>query len=130
MPKCEKIRRKHRQICIGDLDKFIEIQTRSLDDSLNTEAETEAFTTVLSLDSMLETVKGIFVVDLVNGGDIEATHRFTIRLPDIAISGENWILFKEKRYSILNQENFEELDEFLQLLCVQKGSTSRNAASA
>lgn len=130
MPKCVKIRRKHRQICIGDLDKVIDIQTRSLDDGFTVETETEKFTTIFSPWSMLETVKGIFIVDEVNGGDIEATHRFTIRFPDQTISGENWILFKNKRYSILDQQNFEELDEFLQLLCIEKGSKDRNAASA
>jgi len=130
MPKCVKIRRKHRQICIGDLDKIIDIQNRSLDDGFDNDTELEEFTTFLSPWSMLETVKGIFVVDEVNGGDIEVTHRFTIRFPDDAITGENWILFKEKRYSILSQQNFEELDEFLQLLCVEKGSKDRKAASA
>jgi len=130
MPKCVKIRRKHRQICIGDLDKVIAIQDRSLDDGFDSETEVEEFTTLFSPWSMLETVKGIFVVDEVNGGDIEVTHRFTIRFPEEAITGEKWILFSDQRYSILSQENFEELSEFLQLLCVKKGSINRNAASA
>ena len=129
MPRCQKIRRKKRSVCIGDLDTEIAIQTRSLDDSLDGQ-ETEIFTTVFTAFAMMETLRGVFVVDQVSGGDIEATHAWTIRFPDEVVTGENWILVNSKRFRILDQENLEERNDWLKLLCTSRGSVDREAASA
>lgn len=129
MPRCVKLKRKHRQVCVGDLDTSIDIQGRSLDDDIDS-VEVEGFTTLFSPWAMVETLRGVFVVDGVNGGDIEATHRFTIRFPDSVISGENWILSKNQRYRILDQEDYEERGEFLAILCTKRGVDTQGASDA
>jgi head-tail adaptor len=130
MARCQKLRRKKRTVCAGDLDTLIDIQCRALDDGFDDPEETESFTTVDSPWAMVETLRGVFVVDSVNGGDIEATHRFTIRFPDTVTTGENWVLANNKRYRILDQQNFEERNEWLQILCTERGAVGMEAADA
>ena len=129
MPKCIKLKRKHRQVCIGDMDEIIAIQTRTADNSFGAE-ESFTFNTTFSPFSMVETLKDVFIVDDVTGGDIQVTHGFTIRVPDDDVSGEFWVLFKDKRYRILGQEDLDERGEFLKLLCAVRGSDTKAAADA
>lgn len=129
MPKCIKIKRKHRQVCIGDLDEQIAIQTRASDDSFSAD-ESFTFTTVLTPWAMVETLNNVFIVDEVTASDVQATHAFTIRVPSINISGEFWVLFKSKRYRIIDQVDLEERGEFLKLMCAVRGSNTRKAADA
>lgn len=130
MAICVKIRKKNRAVCAGDLNTLIGIQSRSLGDGFDDTEETEEFTTIFSPFAMLQTLRGVFVVDSVNGGDIEATHSFIIRFPETPISGENWILLNNKRLRILDQENLEEKNEWLKLLCTDRGDASKEASSA
>jgi head-tail adaptor len=125
--KCQKLQRKNRKVCRGDLDTEIIVQTRATDTALN-DNETQQFTTLISTDAMVETLRGVFVVDQVNGGDQEATHRFTIDFPDKEVSGENWVLSKSKRYRILDQQDYEESGEFLALMCTERGIDTKAAS--
>ena len=129
MPRCVKIRGKRRLVCIGDLDRTIAIQSRAAADGYD-DGEDFTFTTVFSPMAMLETLKNVFVVDLVNGNDIEATHGFSIVFPSQEISSDLWVLFNSQRYRIVGQENLDERSDFLRLLCTQRGSTTREAADA
>lgn len=129
MPRCQKIKAKRRQVCIGDLDRIIAIQTRGSDDSFEAE-ESFTFTTVFSPFAMLETLKDVFIIDKVTGGDKQVTHAFTIIFPSQDVSGENWVFFNSTRYKILGQENLDERSEFLKLLCAVRGADDREAANA
>ena len=129
MPTCVKIRGKRRQVCIGDLDKIIAIQSRATANAFDT-GEDFAFTTVFSPHAMIETLKNVFVIDEANSTEIEATHGFTIIFPSQTVSGALWVNFNSKRYRIVGQENLDERDEFLRLLCTQRGSDTREAANA
>lgn len=130
MAICVRMRKKNRAVCAGDLDTLIDIQSRTLGDGFDDTEETEEFTTIFSPFAMLQTLRGVFVVGSVNGGDIEATHSFIIRFPETPISGENWILLNNKRLRILDQENLEEKNEWLKLLCTDRGDASKEASSA
>ena len=129
MPRCIKLKRKKTQVCIGDLDQVVAIQSRALSTGFNS-GESATYTTVFSPWAMVETLKDIFIIDAVTGDEVEATHRFTIRFPDINVSGERWVLFDSKRYRIAGQTNLEERSEFLQLLCTQRGADDKEAANA
>jgi len=129
MPKCIKLKRKHRQVCIGDRNEQIDLQTRASNNEFSAK-ESFTFTTVLTPWAMVETLKNEFILDEVTGGDVQATHAFTIIVPSIAISGEFWVLFKSKRYRVLDQVDFEERGEYLKLMCTVRGSVTKAAADA
>ena len=130
MPKCVKIRRKKRQVCIGDLDTEITIRTRDLDDSIDSTDEVLSFTTVLTAWAMVETLKDVFIVDEVTGGDQPVSHRIVIRVPDITIDAANWVNFGSENYRILGQTDYDERGEFLELMCTVRGDDDREAADA
>lgn len=130
MPKCTRIRRKHRKVCIGDLDNQINVVRRSLSKGMDSKEEAVFVPVLANAWAKIETLRGVFVVDQVNGGDQEATHRFTIVFPEgIEISGELWVQFDGKNYRILDQDDFEERHEFLDLMCTVRGDQTKDAAN-
>ena len=130
MPKCIKIKRKHRQVCIGDIDEEIEIQTRAISTKIGADNEDYVFTTVLTLWALVETLKDVFIIDEVVGGDIPISHKLIIRKPDEAITSSNWVLLNNERYRIVVQTDYDERGEYLELMCTRRGDEDREAAHA
>lgn len=129
MPKCIKLKQKHRQVCIGDMRNQIDIRTRNVDKSFGSK-EGMTFTTVFSPSAMVETPKSLFIIDEVNGGDVQVTHKFTIRFPDAEISSENWIRFETNLYRIIGQTDLEERHEFIELMATRRGAEDKEASNA
>ncbi len=134
MPKCVNIRRKHRKVCIGDLDTIIDIQSRDLRRTNVRSGPTqtrEVFTTILpDAWALVETKRGSFVVDGVSG-DIEFTHMIIIPVPDSpTLTAENWVLLEGNRLRILDIEDYDERGEFLALRCTNRGSDTKAASDA
>jgi len=100
MPKCVRIRRKKRQICIGDLNDVITLQDRAITAPLMGVDATETFTdSNPDVWAMIETSAGETVFDGTDT-EIDVTHKITIAFVD-GITAETWILFKGTRIDIL-----------------------------
>ena len=120
MAKCQFIKRRHRKLCIGDLNTLIKLQSRSITEPLfgGTDFD-EDFVDTGEVWAKVETVSGKTIFDGV-GSDIVVTHMITIRF-DSSVSNETWIELDGKRIDILNFEDWEERHEFLLLLCTNRG---------
>ncbi len=126
MPRCIKIRRKKRKICIGDLDTEIILQNRVLTEPLFDSVDfDETFNPVATVLAMVNTVSGKTFFDGVNT-DVNITHEIGIRF-DATVTTETWIELNGNRIDILDVNNLEERGEWMLLTCVDRGSTSKNA---
>lgn len=115
-----KIRIKKRQVCIGDLDKEIELQDRDIVPPVFGSPDfDENFTTNATVWAGIKTVDGKTFFDGVNTETV-ITHNIFIRF-DATVTSETWILFDSRRFDILKVENFEERGEFMLLTCVDRG---------
>lgn len=120
MPACEKIRRKSRKICIGDMRDMIQVQTRTIKSPVDGAFDfTEEFNDSLDIWALVETQSGVEVFD---GANIKGvvTHLFYIRFME-GFTFEKWITFKGQKFNIIDVQNLEERDEFYLLRCSLRG---------
>ncbi len=129
MAKCVRIRRKKRKVCIGDLTDEIILQNRNITPPPFGSADfDESFTTIATVFAAINTVSGKTFFDGVNS-DINITHEIYIMF-DATVTAETWIEFKNRRIDILRVENLEERDEWLKLICTERGPNTLNATKA
>jgi len=129
MPECVRIKRKHRKVCIGDLDSVITLQDRALTAPVSGVDATETFTdSNTDVWAMVQTNSGETIFDGVNT-DINVTHTITISFI-IGITSETWITLGLKRIDILSVENLEERDEWLVFKCTDRGTATNEATEA
>lgn len=120
MPDCQFIKRKHRKVCVGDLDTLVKIQSRDIVSPLfNAVDFDEDFQDQSEVWAMIETQNGKTIFDGV-GTDINITHKITIRF-DPTVTAERWVEIALRKFDIVLAENFEERDEWLLLLCKERG---------
>ena len=122
MPTCQKLKRKRRQPCIGDLDTLIVLQDRTLTPPTGVDFS-ETFTDNSTVWAMVNTTRGKTAFDEANV-ERDITHEFTIRFLD-GITSETWILFEGKRHDIIDTEDLEERHEWLVLRCAKLGPTTQ-----
>ena len=132
MAKCVKKQRTKTEICVGSMNRKIDIFARALTPPVNPLTgeflATETFTLLASVWAMQETPRGLTIFDDVNTERV-VSHIFTIRfLPDL--TAQNWITYKGNRYDILTAVNLETNDLFLQLNCVQTADEAKEAGEA
>lgn len=129
MAKCVKIRRKTRKICIGDLNKEIKIQDRAIAEPLfNTVDFDETFTDNATVWASVNTVSGKTFFDGVNS-DVNITHEIFIRY-DVTVTTESWVELSGRRIDILKVEDLEERNEFMRLICTERGANTFEATKA
>ncbi len=129
MPKCIKLKRKNRQVCVGDLDTIITLQDRAITPPLFGVEATETFTdTDPDIWSKLDTGRGQTIFDGTNE-EVDITHKFTIRFIN-GITAQTWILFESQRLDIIDVEDLEERHEFMILRCNNRGTTANAANEA
>ena len=120
MVVCVKIRGKRRQLCIGDLDRMIAIQSRSIKAPAGDLVDyDEEFVTTQEVWSMLQTTRGSQLFD-----SVEISNPFTHLFYVVYIAGitfENWILYNGIKYEIRDVEDLDERNEFLCIRCIKKG---------
>ena len=121
MPKCVKIRRKRREVCIGDMRDQVVIQTRAITVPVAGSVDlSETFSCNQTVWAMVETKTGTQVFDETNIIGV-ATHDIYIRyICDVTF--QKWLTFKGKKYDILDVQNLEERDEFYLLRCSFRGN--------
>ena len=121
MPRCTKKKRRNRTVCAGSLNKRIEIQSRTIRGARPGQKKfSEEFKEKNEVWAMLETTRG---TQLFDGTDLMdgITHIFYIRFQE-NITQENWILFEDRRFDILDVEDLDENHEFLKLSCNERGN--------
>jgi len=117
---CQRIKVKKKLVCAGDLSHRITIQTRDIkapSDGVDFNYDERAF---IQTWAMIETVNGLEDFDNINVAQ-NITHRFYIRFL-AGLTEQEWIIFKDRRYDILDIVNINEEDEFMKLECTNKGS--------
>ena len=124
MPECVQIRRKRRNVCIGDMRDRVIIQTRAITvPNANSVDFTEVFSADQIVWALVETKTGTQVFDGTNIVGV-ATHNIYIRfITDVTF--QKWLRFKNVIYDILDVQNLEERDEFYLLRCSLRGDDSK-----
>ena len=130
MAKCQKVRKKYRQYCAGDLKDDIIIENRSIAAPTAFESVDydETFSNSIPVKSAINTVRGKTFFDSVGIG-VEITHEIGIRFID-GVGAEQWVTYKGDRLDILRVENLDERSKFLRLTCVNRGQLAKNASKA
>ena len=123
MPKCQFLRRKHRKVCIGDLNTLITLQTRDIVAPIFNEVDfDENFQdfSVPEVWALVETATGKAVFDGVDT-DINITHMIIIRF-DATVTSETWVELDDgRRLDIQFTEDLEERHEWLMMFCTLRG---------
>ena len=122
-----------KKLCIGQLDKLIEIQSRHIKAPLNTtptdvDAD-ELFTNRVHVWANIKTSVGEAIYDGVN---IEQalTHIFTFAYLGFEVTSADWVIFNSKRYKILSADNINEDNIYVSLRCVERGVDTKEATKA
>lgn len=125
MARCSTIKFNQRKICLGDLNKRVILQNRDITPPLYGSVDfDENFTNTATVWAAVKTVSGKTFFDGVN--DRAITHEIYIRY-DATVTAETWIEYNNKRIDILNVENLEENDEYLKLICNERGANTIEA---
>lgn len=125
MTQCVQVKLKHRKICIGDLNKKIQLYTRSITAPRDITADDdqvdygETFSNAVTVWAGIETKSGREIFDGSNLIGV-ATHFFYIRFRQ-GLTSESWIKFNGEYYDILRIENWEERNEFMLLYSSVRG---------
>lgn len=127
MPVCETIKIKHRKICVGDLDRQIEIYQRDLRTAQMDVDYREEFTKIDDFWAAVQTssvgrLNHRREFDGTNLGDA-FTHLFYIHFDD-RITQEAYISFNGEYYDILETENIDERDEWMALYTNVRGDNT------
>lgn len=129
MPVCSKIRKKKRQVCIGDLRDRVILEDRALTAPFVGVDATEVFSNAVSIWASIETVAGVEFFNEVNQA-VDVTHFVYVRF-DSSITVESWLRLQNgQRLDILQVENLDERSTFLKLRCTNRGIDTKVAASA
>lgn len=129
MPKSQRIQRKKRQVCIGDLDTMITLQNRNIVAPIFGAVDfNEDFKDKAEVWAAVNTVSGKTFFDGVST-DVNITHEVFIRY-DEAVTAETWVALKNRRLDILMTENLDERSEFMKLICTDRGLASKAASKS
>jgi len=118
MAKCKKLRRLKRSPCTGDLRNEIILHDRDIEAPMfNTAEQTQEYTNPLTVWSSVNTVRG---KEIFNGTQLIGikTHIILIRFLDTReITVENVVELKGNYLDVIEVQNLEERDEWLELSC-------------
>lgn len=120
MPACERVRRRKKKICVGDLDTKIIIKRRT--SGAQGFSATNQFAIHSEPFALWETVRGIAVFDEANT-QTTATEMVIIRY-DAAVTKEFFVELDSINYRILSAENIDKRDEWTELLLTSRGDKS------
>ena len=124
MTKCGKIPGKHRQVCIGAMDRLISLKSRAIQTPIGASVDySEEFTSIgTEWSDVVSLSRGPVFFDDTNVAK-QATHIFKIRYRDDA-TAEVWVELDGQNYDVLNIEDLEERHEFLFLYSVKRGDAA------
>lgn len=127
MPKCLKLRKKKRQVAVGDMRDRINLQIRSLTAPENGSVDfTEVFDPKTAVWATINTVRGRSVFDG-TGTEVDVTHEILLRHEE-GLSMEDWVLKEDnERLRVLLVEDLDERDSFQLLQCTNRGTKDNKA---
>ena len=118
MAKCQRIRRKKRTVCVGDLRDEIIIWDRDIKaPAFGSAEQTQTYSNNQTVWASVNTVRG---KEIFNGTQLVGvkTHNILMRFIDGRnITQENVVEFKGNYYDVLEDQNLEERDGWLELSC-------------
>lgn len=121
MARCQKIRKRKRQYCSGDLRDPINIQERSITAPGSGVDFTEEFDKDRMIMSAINTVSGKTFFDGV-GTETPITHKVGFRF-DSSVTNQSWILLEDgRRFDILSLEDLDERHLWMEATCVDRGN--------
>lgn len=132
MATCDKKLRKKTQICIGSMNRKIEIFARSLtppiDPFTGEFVSTETFTLLANPWAMVETPRGLTIFDDIGIERVVNTVFSTRFIADI--TSEMWIEYAGNRYDILTVIDYQNNKLFSQFNCALTGDETKEASKA
>lgn len=130
MSKCNKVYRKKRQYCVGDLDTEIKLQSRAITPPVFGSVDFDDNFTDLNptVWAAVNTVSGKTFFDGV-GTETPITHIIGIRF-DALVTAETWVELDGRRLDILEVTNLDERSEWMELVCTDRGLNTKNASKA
>jgi len=129
MASCQAIKRKRRNVCIGDLDSLVTLENRSIQaPEFDTVDFDESFTDLASDQwALIETVRGKTFFDGAST-EVDVTHWLYINF-DSTVTAETWVKLEDgRRLDILRVENLDERSDFMLLHCTDKGTSEAGKA--
>lgn len=128
MAVCTYIRGKKRKICTGDLDRQIEIYTRSIQTPLDSNfmEHSELYTLKAKPWAMIMTRDGITTFDGIEIAGVQA-YEIYIRY-NASITTEDFVQINGRNIQIASVEDLDLRHEFMRLMCIDKGSVNKEAA--
>lgn len=126
MANCQKIVRKSKRVCIGSLNKKIDIELRQITPPIGGNVDFgESFTLVKTVWAMVETIGHREFFDNTNTMRVK-THHFYIRyIPNVEITAENWVKYNSEYYDILGVQDLNEEHRFYLLEATVRGTTAK-----
>lgn len=122
MAKCQRIRRKKRRICVGDMNERITINDRDWEPQDDAPTGKIVLSNPIEVWSMVATLIGTTTFDEVNDEQV-ATHDFFIRYM-AGVTAEKWVTFRDRVYDILRVEELDGRRDFIRLRCNERGGAS------
>ncbi len=118
---------KRRKVCIRDLKHRITLHTRDIDSPDFGEVDYQQnYTPLARVSAAITTINGKTFFDGVSQ-DQALTHAIYIRHRS-GISSEIWVELKDqRRLKVLDTEFLDERNEFILLLCTERGPKELNA---
>ncbi len=129
MPVCQPIRKKRRNICIGDMEDEITLENRAIQaPDFDTVDFDETFTAPNPpVWALIETVRGKTFFDGVSTEE-DVSHWIYINF-DSTVTAETWVKLTDgRRLDILRVENLDERSDFELLHCVDRGAKEASKA--
>lgn len=128
MAKCNYIKGQHRKVCIGDLDRKIEIYSRAIKPPADDQdmQHGQEYTLKYKPYAMIKTLRGITTFDGIEITGVEALEIF-IRY-DSRVTTQDFVRLDGKNISIKSIEDLDRRKEFMRLICVEEGDKDRAAS--
>jgi len=124
MGKCKIINSKRTKVCYGSLDIPIKIHNRTItapdDNSVDFGL---TFTEVIEVLANIQTIANKTEFDGTNTERV-VSDVFYIRYID-GVTAESWIEVYNEYYDIVNTDNIGKRNEWLELRCNKRGTTSK-----
>ena len=123
------VRRPRRKLCVGDLDKRVILQTRKIKEpDFGATDFGEDFVKSDEVWASVKTTSGKVIFDGV-AADVRITHEIGIRYnPDV--TSETWIILGGNQLDVALVDNLEERNEWMILLCTDRGDKDKEASQA
>lgn len=124
------IRKTRRKICVGDMRDRVKLQSRDITEpAFGATDFDEQFEGTSEVWALVNTTAGKVIFNGVNA-DVAISHEIFIR-HDPTVTAETWVeLGDGRRLDVVNVENLDEREDFMRLLCTERGDKAKGATAA